>query len=81
MFGFINKLFAKVDGWKAILGYLIAQFAGSYPMLMVAFTAWVANKSDPQAVANLIAQLTLAGGIFHKFIKNVKNMSKGLPAA
>ena len=78
---FINALLGKLSGWKTILGYLIAQFAGSYPMLMVAFTAWMADKSNQQAIENLVGQLILAGGVFHKFIKNVKNMSRGLPTA
>lgn len=71
--GLINKLLKKFDGWKTILGYLIAQVVGSQPLLMAAWVAWLANKSDPDAVANLVGQLALAGGLLHRFIKNIKS--------
>jgi hypothetical protein len=74
---FLNTLFAKLSGWKTLLGYLIAQFAGSYPMLFDAFVAWKSNPGDVQAIMNLIAQLAMAGGLFHVFIKNLKKMAKG----
>lgn len=71
--GLINKLLKKFDGWKTILGYLIAQVVGSQPLLMAAWVAWLANKGDPDAVANLVGQLALAGGLLHRFIKNIKS--------
>lgn len=74
---FIISLLAKVSGWKSILGYLIAQFAGTQPLLMAAWVAWLANKQDPQATANLVGQLLLAGGLFLRFIKNIKSIAAG----
>lgn len=71
--GFILKIFKRFEGYKAILGYLIAQLAGSQPLLMAAWIAWLANKHDPQAIADLVAQLALAGGLLHKFIRNIKS--------
>lgn len=70
---FINKFLAKISGWKAIAGYAIAQIAGTQPLLMAAWVAWLANKGDPDAVANLVGQLALAGGLLHRFIKNIKS--------
>lgn len=70
---FISKLLAKFNGWKAILGYAIAQLAGTQPLLLAAWVAWLANKGDPTAVANLVGQLALAGGLLHRFIKNIKS--------
>lgn len=52
---------------------------GLYPMLFDAFVAWKSNPGDVQAIMNLIAQLTMAGGLFHVFIKNLKKMAKGQP--
>lgn len=68
----LGLLFKKLDGWKSILGYLILLVGGSNPLLGAAFAAWMANKQDPQAITNLIGQLTLAGGLFLRFIKNLK---------
>lgn len=70
-------LFSKLNGWKTILGYLVAMVAGSQPLLGAAFAAWMANKQDPQAITNLLAQLAVAGGLFHKFIKNVNAIGAG----
>lgn len=70
---FINKLLKLANGWKAIAGYAIAQLMGTQPLLMAAWVAWLANKNDPDAVANLVAQLALAGGLLHRFIKNIKS--------
>jgi len=70
---FIKKFLASINGWKALLGYAIAQLAGTQPLLMAAWVAWLANKGDPDAVANLVGQLALAGGLLHRFIKNIKS--------
>jgi hypothetical protein len=64
----------KVDGWKTVLAYTVAQVSGSYPMVLGAYAAWQANPSDPTAVSNLIAQLGLAVGVGHRVIKNLRSL-------
>lgn len=75
----IVGLFDYVNGWKTIIGYAIAQIAGSYPLVAGAFAAWKLAPHDPQAIANLIAQLTLVGGVGHKVIKNLQGLLKSNP--
>ena len=68
---FLSGLFGKLNGWKSIVGYLVAQVAGSQPLLMAAWVAWLAAPKDPQAILNLLGQGVLAGGLLHKLIKNL----------
>ncbi|NDF13447.1 MAG: hypothetical protein EB060_11625 [Proteobacteria bacterium] len=71
------NVIAKVNGWKTILAYVVAQVGGSYPLVLGAYLAWKAAPSDPQAIANLVAQLGLVVGVGHKLVKNVQAMLKG----
>lgn len=71
------KLLAKINGWKTILAYIVAQVGGSYPLVAGAFMAWQAAPSDPQAIGNLVAQLGLVVGVGHKVIKNLQAMRLG----
>lgn len=64
----------KIDGWKTILAYTVAQVSGTYPMVLAAYVAWQAAPSDAQAISNLIAQLGLAIGVGHKLVKNLKQL-------
>lgn len=62
----------KIDGWKTVLAYIVAQVSGTYPMVLAAYVAWQAAPGDAQAISNLIAQLGLAVGVGHKVIKNLR---------
>lgn len=64
----------KIDGWKTVLAYTVAQIGGSYPMVLGAYEAWQANPSDPTAISNLIAQLGLAIGVGHRLVKNLRSL-------
>lgn len=68
---FLSFLWNKSSNWKSIVGYLIAQVAGSQPLLLAAWVAWLAAPKDPQAILNLLGQGVLAGGLLHKLIKNL----------
>jgi hypothetical protein len=71
----LNLMFGlpkKIDGWKTVLAYLVAQVSGTYPMVMAAYLAWQAAPSDPTAISNLVAQLGLAVGVGHRIVKNLK---------
>jgi hypothetical protein len=78
---FISKLLSlvfvlpkKIDGWKTILAYTVAQVSGSYPMVLGAYAAWQAAPSDATAITNLIAQLGMAVGVGHRAVKNLRNL-------
>ena len=64
----------KIDGWKTVLAYTVAQVSGSYPMVLAAYVAWEAAPSDPTAISNLIAQLGLAIGVGHRLVKNLRSL-------
>lgn len=68
---FLANILGRLDNWKSILGYLLAQFFGDQPMLLAAINAFIANPKDPQVALNLVAQLVLAFGLSHRAIKNV----------
>lgn len=70
------KLFKILDGWRSILGYVIAQVAGSQPLFMAAWLAWLAAPKDPQAIANLLGQAILAGGLIARLVKNLIGKAK-----
>lgn len=73
----ILTLPARINGWKTILAYVVAQVSGTYPMLLAAYVAWQAAPSDAQAISNLIAQLGLAVGVGHKLVKNLRSLLRG----
>lgn len=68
---FLANILSRLDGWKSILGYILAQIFGDMPMLLAAINAFIANPKDTQAALNLVAQLALAFGLSHRAIKNV----------
>jgi hypothetical protein len=68
---FLANILGKLDGWKSILGYVLAQIFGDMPMLLAAINGFIANPKDPQAALNLVAQLVLAFGLSHRAIKNI----------
>ena len=74
------KLIAKINGWKTILAYTVAQVGGSYPLVAGAFAAWQLAPTDPQAIGNLVAQLGLVVGVGHKLLKNIQAMRLGKAA-
>lgn len=67
----LKKLIANLDGWKSIIGYLLAQILGDFPLVLTAIQSWLANPSDKQALANVIAQVVLAFGLSMRLIKNL----------
>lgn len=78
---FLSKLLSlifvlpkKIDGWKTVLAYTVAQVSGSYPMVLGAYLAWQAAPSDATAISNLIAQLGLAVGVGHRVVKNLRSL-------
>jgi hypothetical protein len=68
---------AKINGWKTILAYVVAQVGGTYPLVAGAFLAWKATPNDPTAIANLVAQLGLVVGVSHKVLKNLQALLRG----
>lgn len=60
----------KLDGWKTILSYILAQVFGSYPLLLTAFNELAADYKDPQKIINFLIQLGLVLGLSHKAVKN-----------
>lgn len=77
LLSFILSLPNRINGWKTILAYVVAQVSGTYPMLMTAWVAWQAAPQDAQAIANLIAQLGMAVGVGHKLVKNLQGLLRG----
>jgi hypothetical protein len=71
---FLMILPKKIDGWKTVLAYTVAQVSGSYPLVMGAYAAWQAAPADPTAISNLIAQLGLAIGVGHRLVKNLRSI-------
>lgn len=77
LLSFILSLPSRINGWKTILAYVVAQVSGTYPMLLAAYLAWQAAPQDAQAIANLIAQLGMAIGVGHKLVKNLQALLRG----
>lgn len=69
---FFKKMFKTFDDWKSIIGYILISvpWVGTYPMLKGAIEDLLANPTSEQTWANLVAQAILAGGIFHRIVKN-----------
>jgi len=65
------SIFKKLNGWKTIISYILAQAFGSYPLLLTAFNELVADYKDPQKIINFLIQLGMALGLSHIAIKNV----------
>ena len=63
-------MLAKLNGWKSILGYLLASVASGAPMLLPAVKAALATHSVVD-ISNAAGQLLLALGLAHKAWKNV----------
>lgn len=72
--GFLRKLLKSVDGWKTTIAYILLNipYVGAYPMLKGALQDVIANPGSEAAWANLVAQVLLAGGVFHRVVKNFK---------
>lgn len=67
----MKKLLRYLDGWKTIIGYLLAQFLGSYPLLLTAAKELLANPEDKQKLYNFVAQLVIATGLTARVFKNI----------
>lgn len=73
------KLWAMADGWKTVLGYVLAQLPWfvAHPLIIDALMK-VIQHPDPktaegaEAWGNLIVQLILLTGVLHIAVKNVK---------
>lgn len=73
------NLWLKLNGWKTVLAYVVAQLPwfAAHPMIVDAIMKVVANP-DPttpegaKAWADLIVQLLLLTGVFHIAVKNVR---------
>lgn len=65
------NIFKKLNGWKTILFYILAQVFGSYPLLLSALQELMENPKDVQKIINFLIQLGIALGLSHKLLKNV----------
>lgn len=73
------KLWALIDGWKAVGGYVLAQLPWfmEHPLIVEAITRVIAHP-DPktaegaEAWGNLIVQLVLLTGIINITVKNLR---------
>lgn len=65
------KILKYLDGWKTIIGYLLAQFLGSYPLLLTAAQELLADPQDKQKLYNFVAQLVIATGLTARLFKNI----------
>lgn len=73
------KLWVLIDGWKAVIGYVLAQLPWflSHPLIVDAIQR-VMNNPDPktpegaEAWGNLFVQLLLLVGVINIGVKNVK---------
>lgn len=68
--GFLTWALDKLDGWKSILGYLLAQipFLGGHPML---YDALLAALSGEGSWTTVLAHTLLALGLLHKGMKEL----------
>lgn len=69
------KIFALLNNWKTILGYILMTFPGltEYPMLRSAAEA-LKDNPNAQNIVNFVAQLLLATGVLHRVFKNFKKI-------
>lgn len=65
------KILKYLDGWKTIIGYLLAQFLGSYPLLLTAAQELLADPQNKQKLYNFVAQLVIATGLTARLFKNI----------
>jgi len=65
------NIFKKLNGWKTILSYILAQIFGSYPLLLTAFNELLEDYKNPQKIINFLVQLGMVLGLSHIAIKNV----------
>lgn len=75
----LAKVWDLLNGWKAVLGYVIAQLPwfAAHPLIVEALMRVAANpdpttKEGAEAWGNLFVQLLLLTGIVHIVTKNVK---------
>ncbi len=67
----MKKLLELLDGWKTVIGYLLAQFLGSYPLLLTAATALLSDPQNKQKLFDFVAQLVIATGLTARVLKNI----------
>lgn len=66
----MKKLLKYLDGWKTVIGYLLAQFLGSYPLLLTASQELLEDPQNKQKLFNFVAQLVIATGLTARVFKN-----------
>lgn len=71
----IIKFFIRdLNGWKTILGYILLQipWLTNHPLLLDAIRNWISEPANPQYIGELLLQVLLAIGVFHKLLKPKK---------
>lgn len=71
----LMSMISKVDGWKAIMGYIIANIpaivGSNNPLMVEAIKKALSDPSLPN-VCEALGHILLTIGLLHKGIKNVK---------
>lgn len=82
----ITLLWLKMNGWKTILGYVIAQLPwfAAHPMIVDAVGKLLldsnpATVKGAEAWGNLIVQLILLTGVIHSTMKNITQGTAQIP--
>ena len=72
--GAIKWIIDKLDGWKTIIAYMLAQipYLADKPWLIEAIQKVIAAPDDPNAWGELIVQVLFAIGVLHRIAKNIK---------
>lgn len=66
------EIWNKLSGWKTVIAYVLMSIPGlaSNPMLLGAIKTFMDAPTE-QGLINLVTQLILGLGIFHRIVKNV----------
>lgn len=67
----MGKLWAKLQGWKTVIGYILANVLGAYPTILQAAQE-VLNEPSRQNLINLAVQILMVVGISSRILKNIK---------
>lgn len=67
----MKKLWIALQGWKTVIGYILANVLGSYPMLVQAINDVIADPSR-QNIINVAIQILLLVGVSNRVLKNIK---------